>query len=134
MVTSFLISLSQDVFNSWVAIYDLKKWANPGLFFCFIFVFSTCYNLNWKKHRWCAWDLNPGRQDGRREWIHWATAAPHLSITCRGCFKHLVWQFILAHIPYYLVDLNSHLTLFVAPLSHVVKRQFIVIFVKLHKD
>ena len=48
--------------------------------FLFIFVFSTRYNLNsnlnWKKHRWCAWESNPGRQDGRRKQIHWATAAP----------------------------------------------------------
>ena len=47
--------------------------------FPFIFVFSTRYNsnfLNWKKRRWCAWDSNPGRQDGRRERIHWAMAAP----------------------------------------------------------
>ena len=48
--------------------------------FLFIFVFSTCHdlnsNLNWKKCRWCAWDLNPGWHYGRRERIHWATAAP----------------------------------------------------------
>ena len=29
-----------------------------------------------KKRRWCAWDSNPGRQDGRRKRIHWAMAAP----------------------------------------------------------
>ena len=48
--------------------------------FLFIFVFSTRYNLNWnwKKHRWCAWDSNPGRQDGRSKRIHWAMAAPIL--------------------------------------------------------
>ena len=50
--------------------------------FLFIFVFSTCYNLNsnlnWKKHRWCAWESNPGWQDGRRKQIHWATAAPRV--------------------------------------------------------
>ena len=49
-------------------------------FFLFIFVFSTCYNLNsnlnWKKHRRYAWDSNLGWQDGRRERIHWAMAAP----------------------------------------------------------
>ena len=33
-------------------------------------------NINWKKHRWCAWDSNPGRQNGRRRRIHWAMAAP----------------------------------------------------------
>ena len=44
-----------------------------------IFVFSTCHNLNsnwnWLKRRWCDWDSNPGRQNGRRRQIHWATAA-----------------------------------------------------------
>ena len=36
--------------------------------FLFIFVFSTCYNLNWKKHRCCAWDSNPGgRMKGANE-------------------------------------------------------------------
>ena len=35
-----------------------------------------------KKHRWRAWDLNPGRQDGRSRWIHWAMAAPPLSLLC----------------------------------------------------
>ena len=53
--------------------------------FLFIFVLFTfqfkwqIYNLNninWKKRRWCAWDSNPGRQDGRRRQIHWAIAAP----------------------------------------------------------
>ena len=34
-----------------------------------------------KKHRWHAWDSNPGRQDGRRRQIHWAMAAPlHLTV------------------------------------------------------
>ena len=58
----------------------LKKWPKPGLFL-FIFVLFTfqfkwpIYNLNKinsKKHRWCAWDLNPGQQDGRRRQFHWA--------------------------------------------------------------
>ena len=40
-------------------------------------------NTNWKKHRWCAWDSNPGRQDGRRRRIHWAIAAPQ----CGNSFK-----------------------------------------------
>ena len=49
--------------------------------FLFIFIFSTCYNLNWKKRRWCAWESNPGRQDGRRKRIHSATATPPYIIT-----------------------------------------------------
>ena len=53
--------------------------------FMFIFVFSTRYNLNWKKRRWCAWDSNPGWQDGRRERIHRAMAAPQLKLVRLGC-------------------------------------------------
>ena len=58
------------------SVIFFKKMGQSRPLFLFIFVFSTCYNLNWKKHRWCAWESNPGRQDGRRERIHWATAAP----------------------------------------------------------
>ena len=29
-----------------------------------------------KKRIWCAWDMNPGRQDGRCRRNHWAMAAP----------------------------------------------------------
>ena len=32
----------------------------------------------YKKHRWRAWDSNPGPQGGRRRRIHWAIAAPSL--------------------------------------------------------
>ena len=37
-----------------------------------LFSFFSCYNFNtnWKKHRWCAWDSNPGLQDGRRRRNH----------------------------------------------------------------
>ena len=43
-------------------------------------LFSSCshYNFNitnWKKCRWCARDLNPGPQDGRRRRNHGAMAA-----------------------------------------------------------
>ena len=48
----------------------------------FIFVlFSTQLQMlcniycKWKKYWWCAWDLNPGLQDGSRRQIHWATVA-----------------------------------------------------------
>ena len=39
-------------------------------------------NINWKKHRWCAWDSNLGKQDGRCKRIHWAMAAP----SCCHCY------------------------------------------------
>ena len=32
-------------------------------------------NTNWKKRRWCAWDLNPRPHDGRRRWYYGAMAA-----------------------------------------------------------
>ena len=56
-----------------------KNWTRPGPFL-FIFVLFTqqIYQkiyYKWKKLRWCAWDLNPDRQDGRRRRIHWAMAA-----------------------------------------------------------
>ena len=48
--------------------------------FC-LFSFFSHPNSNdkyiiWKKHRWYAWDSNPGWLDGRRRRIHWAMAAP----------------------------------------------------------
>ena len=45
-------------------------------YFCLFSLFS-CYNFNtnWKKHRWCAWDSNPGMQDGRCRRNHRAMAA-----------------------------------------------------------
>ena len=37
-----------------------KKWANPGLLFVFIFVFSTCHNSNGIKRRCCGLRFEPG--------------------------------------------------------------------------
>ena len=34
-------------------------------------------NTNWEMCWWCAWDLNPGPQDGRRRRNHGAMAAAH---------------------------------------------------------
>ena len=49
----------------------------------FIFVlFSTQLQMlcniycKWKKYWWCAWDLNPGQENGRLRRVHWAMAAP----------------------------------------------------------
>ena len=46
--------------------------------FCLFSSFShyNFNNTNWKKCRWCVWDLNLGQQDCRCRRIHWATAAP----------------------------------------------------------
>ena len=53
-----------------------------------LFVYFRCFHIpiqmtniqfeqfKLKKRRWCAWDSNPGRHDGRRRRIHWAIAAP----------------------------------------------------------
>ena len=44
--------------------------------FCLFSLFSrNNFNTNWKKLRWCAWDSNPGPQDGRRRRNHGAMAA-----------------------------------------------------------
>ena len=52
------------------------KWANPGLFlFIFVNFLDTISIKNGKKHSWCAWDSNPGPQDGRRRQNHGAMAA-----------------------------------------------------------
>ena len=60
-------------FSSW--FFSLKSGPIPASF-C-LFSFFSCYNFNtnWKKHRWCAWDSNPGPQDGRRRRNHRAMAA-----------------------------------------------------------
>ena len=48
-------------------------WAYPGLVYRLFKTFShsnIIYNFNNKKRRWCAWDLNPGPQYGRRRPNH----------------------------------------------------------------
>ena len=57
----------------------VKNWSNPGLFL-FIFIISTWHNS--KKRGWCAWDSNPGQQDGRCRQIHWAMAAALICLVC----------------------------------------------------
>ena len=58
-----------------IMLFFFKKMGQSRLF-CF-FSFFSCYNFNtnWKKLRWCAWDSNPGPQDGRRRRNHRAMAA-----------------------------------------------------------
>ena len=66
---------------------------NPDLFL-FIFVL---FSLQLQKHklkkcRWCAWDLNPGLQDGRRRQNHGAMAATLGNYTLSLCFCTIqVW-------------------------------------------
>ena len=42
--------------------------------FCLFSIFSYKFKTNWKKQRWCAWDSNPGLQDGRHRRNHGAIA------------------------------------------------------------
>ena len=65
-------------YTSW---FFLKNGPIPASF-CFFPLFShyNFNNTNWKTRRWCAWDLNPGPQDGRRRWNHGAMAATQWSV------------------------------------------------------
>ena len=55
------------------------------LFVLFSFFSHHNFNTNLKKHRWCAWDSNPGPQDGRHRQNHGAMAATPKN--CFVCFK-----------------------------------------------
>ena len=57
-----------------------KNW--PLLCLSSYFPPSTLHNsnINWWKLRWCAWDSNPGLQNGRSRRIHRAMAAPYRAV------------------------------------------------------
>ena len=57
--------------------------------FCLFSLFSryNFNNTNWKKCRWCAWDLNPGLQDCRRRWNHGAMVATQVLFVCKCRFS-----------------------------------------------
>ena len=87
----------------------LFKWAILGLFL-FIFVLPPLHNsINSWKHRWCASDSNPGRQNGRRRRIHLVRNLIYI-IICHWIIKkerksqiegkvgHKRWLVILANI------------------------------------
>ena len=52
---------------------------NPASLFIFVLQRQLWHKFDhkWLKRRWCAWVLNPGWQNGRLRWNHWAMAAPH---------------------------------------------------------
>ena len=75
-IESFVLLLSYSVH----LFLFFKKWANPSLFWFIFILFSLQFQHKLKKHRWCAWDSNPGPQDGRRRWNHRAMAATLLSV------------------------------------------------------
>ena len=54
------------------------------LFCLFLFFSRHNFNTNWKKHRWCAWDSNPGPQDGRCRQNHGALAATVNTVKSSG--------------------------------------------------
>ena len=80
--------VASEVHFKWVTLQSI--WVGPKSFFssffkkngpipasfCLFSLFSRLNpNTNWKKRRWCAWDSNPGLQDGRRKRNHRAMAA-----------------------------------------------------------
>ena len=62
-------------YSTLAMIFFFKKNGPIPASFCLFLSFSHYNFNNRKKHRWCAWDLNPGPQDGRRRRNHRAMAA-----------------------------------------------------------
>ena len=82
-------------YNNKGSYFFLKNGQIPASF-CLFSSFShfNFKNTSWKKHRWCAWDLNPQPQGGRRWWHHGAmTATLEMFIFCS--FK---WKYILTKV------------------------------------
>ena len=62
--------------------------------FLFIFIFSTLHNsINWWKHRWCAWDSNPGWQDGRRSPWRLMFLVSAVKTSFLNLIYHRAWYF-----------------------------------------
>ena len=70
------------------------KWANPGLFLFIFVLFWLQFQFKLKKARWCAWDSNPGPQDGRRWRNHWASQLFFVLIVSLPSF-YLCYIFLL---------------------------------------
>ena len=52
------------------------KWLSPGIFLFILSFFSLHFQENqFKKHRWCGWDLNPWPHDGSCRQYQGAMAA-----------------------------------------------------------
>ena len=56
----------------------VKIWANHGLFLFIFVLFTSQFNYKLKKHRWSAWDSNPGPQNGKHRQNHGAMAATYI--------------------------------------------------------
>ena len=82
------------LFEKSFPMFFSEKWANPGLFFWFIFVFLHIQNSRYLfKHRWCTVDSNLGQQDGRCRWTHWAMVAPQVFLGLVQVLKTVkIWQ------------------------------------------
>ena len=46
--------------------------------------YSTQFGCKWKQNRWCAWDSNPGLQNGRSRQIHSARTSQCQRAPCLG--------------------------------------------------
>ena len=62
--------------------FSFKNGPIPASFCLFSFFSQYNFNTNWKKRRWCPWDLNLGPQDGRHRWNHKAMAATLRELNC----------------------------------------------------
>ena len=51
-------------------LFFLKNGPNTTSFCYFRPIYDKYSTYDYKKHRWRAWDSNPGPQDGRRRQIH----------------------------------------------------------------
>ena len=67
--------------------------SRPLLFIFVLFQLQFQYKLK-KKLRWCAWELNPGLQDGRRRRNHGAMAATN---SCFIQYQFTFHQQLKAH-------------------------------------
>ena len=88
----FLYSFQGFFVASVYFFFDDKVWYSTiPASFCLFLSFSQKFKYKLKKFWCCAWESNPGPQDGRCKWIHWALAAsfqiPAISV------KTLCFQF-----------------------------------------
>ena len=74
--------MSRKLLNEGLKCFKFQSFLKYGpipVSFCLFSFFSNSNNnfnnTNWKKRRWCAWDSNPGPQEGRQRRNHGAMAA-----------------------------------------------------------
>ena len=75
------ISVYGKILQGFQAISFIKNGPIPASFLFIFVLFSLQFQkYKLKKHRYCAWDSNPGPQDGRRRRSHGAMAATKKAI------------------------------------------------------